>query len=74
MECTGISASYCPVHGDCTCPRHKIRDWDDIDLHPELVESGGEDPDCPLHSPASTHGEEVVFETVWGAVPAALED
>ena len=24
--------------------------------------------DCPLHSSWSTHGEDVVFETLWGAV------
>jgi hypothetical protein len=39
-ECTGISATWCPVHGDCTC-----RDPDDKN-----------DDDCPLHAAASTHG------------------
>lgn len=44
--CTGIAASWCPVHGDCTCPRA----------------DGGEPLDgldangCPLHDFASSHG------------------
>jgi hypothetical protein len=21
VNCTGIAASWCPIHGDCTCPR-----------------------------------------------------
>ncbi len=45
-QCTGVAASWCPVHGDCECPRD---------------EDGGawelNDPDCPLHSPESTHAD-----------------
>jgi hypothetical protein len=52
MQCTGISASWCPIHGDCTCR-------DECDRN---------DDDCPLHSAASTHGEVQVFETIWGPV------
>lgn len=22
-DCTGTAASWCPVHGDCTCPREE---------------------------------------------------
>ena len=55
MECTGISAHWCPVHGDCTC------------RNPEDSMS---DDDCPLHSPSSTHGEPQEYETLWGPVPA----
>lgn len=40
--CTGISARWCPVHGDCTCP-------DESDLCEEW---------CPLHGLASSHAEE----------------
>jgi hypothetical protein len=44
-ECTGISATWCPVHGDCQCP----------------VEPNGErwldDDGCPLHAATSLHAE-----------------
>jgi hypothetical protein len=39
-ECTGVSASWCPIHGDCICDR-------------EAGEMNNEG--CPLHSRASTH-------------------
>jgi len=52
MTCTGISANWCPIHGDCIC-----RDEDDKN-----------DDDCPLHSMFSTHGEPQGIETVWGFV------
>ena len=39
--CTDLSASWCPIHGDCTCDREESLDrWD-----------------CPLHSPDATHPE-----------------
>lgn len=41
-ECTGVSARWCPVHGDCTCAEE----------HEDLNE-----PDCPLHGTASNHAE-----------------
>lgn len=50
IECTGISAGWCPLCGDCTC-----RD-------PENLNGD----DCPLHSAASPHGEVPAYETVWG--------
>ena len=40
-RCTGLTARWCPVHGDCTCPQ-------DSDL---------DSPDCPLHAPLSSHAE-----------------
>lgn len=57
MTCTGISANWCPLHGDCICPRHLVPEWDDVDQHPEYENSDGQDEDCPLHSISSTHGE-----------------
>lgn len=45
--CTGIGASWCPVHGDCTCPRND--DGEALD--------GLDDPSCPLHSLTSRHGD-----------------
>ena len=40
LECTGISAKWCPVCGDCTCV-------DEIDM--------ARDENCPLHSDRSHH-------------------
>jgi hypothetical protein len=68
-KCTGVSASWCPIHGDCTCPRHTVKDWDDADLHPELIASQGEDENCPLHGVLSNHAEPQFFQTIWGLVP-----
>lgn len=38
--CTGVSASWCPVHGDCVCDREN----DELN-----------NIDCPLHSRQSSH-------------------
>jgi hypothetical protein len=38
--CTGLTASWCPIHGDCTCP----------DCSEAL-----DDTDCRLHRATSTH-------------------
>lgn len=46
-ECTGIAASWCPVHGNCSCPR------DEEGARTEN-RSG---VDCPLHGLASNHGD-----------------
>lgn len=66
-ECTGVAASWCPIHGDCTCPRN---DDGEIEWHYErgLVAIGPivamsntarsvvhYADDCPLHSEASNH-------------------
>lgn len=40
--CTGLSASWCPVHGECICDR--LGDLDD--------------PACPLHNSTSTHDDD----------------
>jgi nitrite reductase/ring-hydroxylating ferredoxin subunit len=42
-KCTGVSAAWCPIHGDCICVRDGVADLDD--------------PNCPLHNSASTHAE-----------------
>ena len=49
LGCTGITAAWCPIHGDCRCPD---RGWAG-DLN---------DPDCPLHAPSSLHGEGVPID------------
>ncbi len=45
-RCTGITATWCPVHGDCTCSLD-----DSFDPVPTLNDDG-----CPLHDSASAHG------------------
>lgn len=47
--CTGSTATWCPIHGDCTCPHLN----DDPQEGRTL-----DDASCPLHAPASAHGEE----------------
>lgn len=45
-ECTGIAASWCPIHGDCTCPdREQEKNSDD----------------CPLHGRYSDHPRQVTL-------------
>ncbi len=48
-NCTGLTAIWCPVHGDCTCGDIN----DDPDQGRTLNDYG-----CPLHGPASSHAEE----------------
>ena len=55
VVCTGVTASWCPIHGDCTCPRHPLHGYT-VDSHDSL-EPGMNDPACPLHAPDSEHGE-----------------
>ncbi len=53
QACTGVSAFWCPAHGDCTCPRNELGErWD-----PETEIHGANWRDCPLHQPGSAHGE-----------------
>jgi len=51
-ECTGISANWCPVHGECTCPHY--------DDNPDNGRTLN-DESCPLHSSTSSHGEGVAL-------------
>lgn len=44
-SCSGITATWCPVHGDCRCPIG------------ENGERSLDDAGCPLHSNDSQHGE-----------------
>ncbi len=46
-RCTGLTARWCPIHGDCTCPNPADRD----DFGP----SDMDDMHCPLHGEASDH-------------------
>lgn len=41
-RCTGLTARWCPTHGDCACDP-------DGDMN---------DPTCPLHAPKSTHARQ----------------
>lgn len=40
-KCTAVSDRWCPIHGECRCQNPSER---------------MDDPNCPLHSPASSHG------------------
>jgi hypothetical protein len=59
-ECTGIAASWCPIHGDCTCPRTEggepevktITDPTTLQGYRTEVQH---DHECPLHCAATTH-------------------
>lgn len=46
-QCTGLVASWCPLHGTCTCRRHDTG---------ERVHASDA---CPLHAFTSAHAEEV---------------
>lgn len=46
-HCTGVAAAWCPIHGDCLCPRD-----DDGEAR-----DGLHDDACPLHSRTSSHAE-----------------
>lgn len=45
--CTGLTATWCPVHGDCRCER--------ADGDP--YEGPSDDGACPLHAHDSPHAE-----------------
>jgi hypothetical protein len=62
MQCTGISASWCPVHGDCTCPTNEHGETITMDGE----ELGKDNPDCPLHGIRTDHGEQIIASTLWG--------
>ena len=49
VECTGVAATWCPVHGDCSCPYDDVIGYD---------RSEGGAPDCPLHGLSSEHAHE----------------
>jgi hypothetical protein len=62
-ECTGIAASWCPVHGDCTCPSEHVFE------HGEWLDRvlDRNHPQCPLHGSASSHAEEIDSRPAWRA-------
>jgi len=59
VACTGISASWCPICGDCTCPR------DDCG---ERVRRGD---DCPLHGREGAHPDRTWTPDPLGVLRAA---
>ncbi len=50
MDCTGIAARWCPIHGDCTDA------GPDVDIEFPYSDHCS-DEDCPLHGRNSTHAE-----------------
>lgn len=69
--CTGMAATWCPIHGDCTCPWVKGDEPSD-GFDPDAVRDLNSET-CPLHSSASTHAEvpSVMAEATAGRWPAA---
>jgi hypothetical protein len=74
QDCTGVAAQWCPIHGECICP--KGEEGDSFMaltskapvpfLHPPksyVVH----DPWCPLHGEFSSHAEPVEDEFEDGA-------
>lgn len=62
--CTGVAASWCPAHGDCTCP--EVGDRGERDM------SGDFACTCPLHTMTSDHAEPaqpVAREITWNVEP-----
>ncbi len=49
--CTGLTAAWCPIHGDCTCTRS--HDSDTMRDEPSGTEPTMDDDACPLHSSTS---------------------
>lgn len=47
LECTGIAACWCPIHGDCICRDNAAEDGE-----------WSENPACPLHGLTSNHADE----------------
>ena len=60
-ECTGVSASWCPNCGDCTCPRDADGDFVTRTIEPATIWrlwpilEHVADKDCPLHGEKSKH-------------------
>lgn len=58
--CSGVSASWCPIHGDCTCP--KDEEGCPIEENVGTASEVVHDPECPLHGEESDHAEVETFE------------
>lgn len=50
MSCTGVTATWCPVHDDCTCPAVFYLGESEKPQGTTL-----NDPRCPLHAVSSSH-------------------
>jgi hypothetical protein len=62
IECTEISATWCPICGDCCCSEENFHT----------------DDACPLHARTSPHGllsypEIEIVSTIWGDFPVGGE-
>lgn len=66
-SCTGLAASWCPEHGDCTCPRTEdgeivwhyepgVVSLHDFPAHSDTAKTVVHyDAACPLHGEATAH-------------------
>jgi hypothetical protein len=69
--CTGVSATWCPNCGDCTCPREEDGSPVEVSHYPPAIVTDAciiistspvaieivEDPACPLHGASSRHAD-----------------
>lgn len=51
-RCTGIAASWCPVHGECSCPKQE-KTGEPVWRNGERVENEA----CPLHGRGNNHAK-----------------
>ncbi|MDA8313972.1 MAG: hypothetical protein M0010_02165 [Actinomycetota bacterium] len=49
VRCTGLTATWCPICGTCTCP-----------ADPQTGERNLDTDGCPLHDTSSLHGDPYV--------------
>ncbi len=67
--CTGIAASWCPIHGDCTCPRDETGEiqwhWEAgyVNFHGFAAWTETKrhishfDSECPIHGETTDHAD-----------------
>lgn len=60
--CTGLTAFWCPVHGECTCTRTPDGEC--------RFDAG----DCPLHAVDSQHGETVELRNCEAEIEALVDE
>lgn len=71
-RCTGLTAAWCPIHGDCSCLRshEDPRFTDEADAH-YRQEPSLDDGDCSLHAQDSDHprASAEAWATTMGVAP-----
>lgn len=57
--CTGVSAVWCPIHGDCTCPQDVTGMWNRLHDERQCETEAERDAifTCSLHGRQSQHAD-----------------